>query len=119
MTFAAGFGAGDGHIGGGGHISGGGAVTVTVALQVLEPPEPKTFAVYEVVEAGLTFIVPPVGAISAPFRTADCTLPDVVILRVVELHFSISFGDAVNEHVGGGGQRAFAFAVASMAIAIA
>ena len=50
MTFAAGGGGvGDGHGGGG-----GGGVTVTVTLQVLDPPEPETFAVYEVVEAGLT-----------------------------------------------------------------
>jgi hypothetical protein len=41
MTFATG-GGGGGHGHGGG---GGGNVTVTVTLQVLDPPEPETFAV--------------------------------------------------------------------------
>src|SRR4030042_6748091 len=55
--------------GGGGGSGGGGTVTVTVTLQVVEPPGPATFAVYEVVEVGLTVFVPPVAATSVPSST--------------------------------------------------
>ena len=85
--------------GGGGGVTG---LTVTVALVVSVPPGPVQVIEYDVVEPGVTDVLPPI-AVEPPFHIAAHDVALVLDqVRVLELPAGIAGGDAVRVAFGPG-----------------